>query len=280
MKHALTVLVLWLLASGADAQVTLTGNATISGNTTAQAQTILFSWDAETGDFSQWDSTQSGGCGAGTLAANTVLPHAGSYSAELHFIIPGDQCASHQDQNIYMAKTIVDRTHFFLRGYVYLKTPEPGGTQNAIARKLYYLQDKPSPDNWSFILGVTGNNGTNWMTIAVQNGPIGGTSTTYYPQGVINYDTWYSIELEIQNSTVTSPPWNGVVRIWVNGTQWEIQDGGSNPLPDDEYDLNRGQNYPLEWFQIGQQADRDNFLPVDEYRYWDDIKIALSYIGP
>lgn len=31
--------------------------------------------------------------------------------------------------------------------------------------------------------------------------------------------------------------------------------------------------------QVGDQADRLNNDPVDEYRYWDDIVISTKYIG-
>jgi hypothetical protein len=92
----------------------------------------------------------------------------------------------------------------------------------------------------------------------------------------MQYDTWYSVEMEVQNNTdpgCVSPNWgtcNGAVRVWVNGQK----------VYDHPWNLNCQYEYPLKYFIIGQQVDRTNWNPVDEYRYWDDIVLSTSYVGP
>lgn len=39
-------------------------------------------------------------------------------------------------------------------------------------------------------------------------------------------------------------------------------------------------NYGWQRFEVGVQANRDNYDPVDEERYWDDVVVSTGYIGP
>ena len=36
----------------------------------------------------------------------------------------------------------------------------------------------------------------------------------------------------------------------------------------------------IQAIDIGNQTERSNFTPVNEYRYWDDVVIGDAYIGP
>jgi len=59
--------------------------------------------------------------------------------------------------------------------------------------------------------------------------------------------------------------------VWVDGqTVWE-RDG---------LNLRGNYNTPITRVEVGRQADRLNYARVDEYRYWDDISVDTSYIGP
>jgi hypothetical protein len=246
---------------------------------------VFFRDGFESGDFSAWGAITDP-----ALSINSVLSFVrkGNYSARMHYYICGDStnpaCKNeHQDDNHGVAILKNDGlAHSFLRGYVYLKRPEPGGTLDGVGRKLFYLWADPYSAGflWSVILGVRGASGKLNMYWSLQNGPLGGNSfvldcgTNPPLTGIacnMQYDTWYAIEMEIQNNTAPASPWNGEVRIWVNGTKVFEALGAS---------LNRQYDYPLKLFIIGQQADRINWDPVDEYRFWDDIVLADAYIGP
>lgn len=242
----------------------------------AVAPTYLFSDGFESGNFAAWDQV------TGTYATvQSLVKHSGTYAAQFRYVICGDSTnsacgAAHQDRNVQAIKTFTPGLpHFFLRTYVYLKTPEAGATVNGVQRKLWYLWADPSnPGNlWScFLKGeITGSNNVP-LYFAVQSTPLGGSSFQVSLNTTLNFNTWYSLEIEIQDSTVLVAPFDGIVRFWVDGVlKYEST----------AFSLNRGQNYPLRAFYVGQQADRTNYDPVDEYRYWDDIVIATSGpIGP
>jgi hypothetical protein len=254
-----------------------------SATTTSSTAGVYFTNGFELGSFSGWSNVQLYGCspnGAYAINSNRAYVHSGAYSAQFHYYMPSNQCAFHQDNNIFSEIDVPGGlTHFFLRGYVYLKHPEAGGTTDGIQRKLFYILDQPSPSNYSVFLVVDGTQGSNWMRFSIQNYPIGGATASYYPEAALDYDTWYCVELEIKNNTAPSPPWNGIVRVWINGTRITIWGGSSNPgAHETDFDLNRNTSYALATFWVGQQADRDSSMPVDEYRYWDDV--VLSTTGP
>lgn len=200
--------------------------------------------------------------------------------------------SDHQDDNHSFDYTNAGGlNHWFLREKVYFKSPETGANSNQ-GRKLLYVRDNTSfnPGSYSIILATLDpttdfwpGDGPIFLTWSLQSGTIGGGSyvvdcgitwgTPISGLGCnLQYDTWYTIEMEVKNSTVTAAPWDGIVRIWVNGTSVYENTGWS---------LNRGLNLPLKRWNIGQQTDRPNFnYPVYEYRYIDDVAISTSYIGP
>ena len=217
-----------------------------------------------------------------SINSNPLYVHSGHYSAQIHFYICGDSTnpacrAAHQDDdhslNIWEdSSNPLDLyadglSHFLFQGYVYIKHPEAGATVDGIQRKLVYMwADTSSPGNlWSCMLTTDATNGVMPVRFVVQNYPLGGQTSSYYTTAALRYNTWYSVEIEVQDSTVTAPPWDGLVRVWVNG---ELV------LEKTQMDLNRGQTYPIKVWHIGQQVDRGNYDPVNEYRFWDDITLS------
>jgi hypothetical protein len=216
---------------------------------------------------------------------NPAYVHSGGSSLQLHYTICGAKdgsCgASSQDQNLWLSKVInPGLTHFFTRGYVYFKTPEAGATQGTIMqRKIMWFSDDTSPGGSShpgpdLILNTwTGANGAPInqlsLTITENASACSGPITNVWDIYRLNWNTWYSIENEIQLNT--SGNTDGVWRIWVNGTQ--VYNGtGLN--------LVGTCGNPISFFSVGRQTNRGNYDVVDEYRYWDDVVISQSYIGP
>jgi len=178
-------------------------------------------------------------------------------------------------------------SHFFQRAYFKIK-PVESGAYTELGRKLFYDHDVLSgPDNWSTILSVVDLPSDGWpgagplkLTWGIQNAPLGGGSwtldcgSTSPITGIgcaMQYDTWYSIELEIKNNTNPSSPWNGEARIWVNGEMVFAGTGG---------DFNRASSYTLKRFDFGEMADRPTWEVVNEHRCLDSVKMSDSYIGP
>lgn len=252
------------------------------------APTYLFQDDFESGNLAAWTYSQG-------ETIQSTIKHAGTYAAQAHYVVCGDSTnpacgASHQDEDLFMDK-VVDTTgipEVHVRGYFYIKSPEAGATTHA-AKKLFYFMSDPGGTptiGWSQGIGVWDlNPGTGPLNMSwfLQNGAIGGNSfnidcgSTNPPTPItglgcnLQYNTWYSLEERITYNTLAGPTWNGQVQIWINGTSVLNITGWS---------LNRDSGLPLKFFGIGFQVDRTNYLPVDEYRYWDDIKIGTSYIGP
>jgi hypothetical protein len=157
--------------------------------------------------------------------------------------------------------------HVFVRGYVYVKSPEPGGTKEPIQRKLVYYMDNPSSLLWSAVLDTFSASGR--MQVAVTNAYVGRTQIVYWELAYLDYDQWYCLELEIKANTPGAS--DGVFRLWINGTQvWEKTNA----------DMRGTYTTGIGHIRVGEQADRTNYTPVDEYRYWDDVVISTSLIGP
>jgi len=233
----------------------------------------LFSDDFETDDTDlvpTWDA--HGGAGdAPTLNTNPTYAHGGNNSGRFHY--------GTSSNNAWVSKLLAERTHFFMRGYVYFKTPEGGEAGTGAQRKLIWVGDENTPTSngrdWDIILDTWESNAGPPSTLRLswlsQGGACHGSSPQDYMGSVydINWDTWYSLEIEAQlNTPVVDPgPYDGIFRVWLNGTlRWERTDAK----------INGNCTTPFTFYSIGRAAEG----VVDEYRYWDDVKISASQIGP
>lgn len=253
--------------------------------------TYLFSDDFESGNLSAWTFSWA----PGNPSVQSSVKHGGTYAAQIHYTICGDSTdsacgSSHQDQNYFMQKQYdtSSLSEVFVRGYFRVKTPEAGASLK-IGRKLFYFFSDPgaNPTGWSIFFDVTDNTvsmpgaGPLRLRWSLQSGQIGGGTfvvdcgTSPNPvTGIgcaLQYDTWYSLEVRLKYNTLVGPPWDGEVQIWIDGASVYNISGWS---------LNRTSGLKLQLFRVGAQVDRDVYRAVDEYRYWDDVVINNSYVGP
>jgi len=244
------------------------GNLAVSGDftfTTSAPGQVLFQNDFESGDFSAWDFVWNLGLPNAWTVQDEIV-HSGKYAARVHYYIDGG--AEHQDDNSNIEKQFKPGLeHLFVRGYVYIPTPNPAGSPN-VQRKLFYLKDPEGPDGtpnyrWAVIVHTFGSPGSLVLTWV---GP-GGTRSEW-DLAFLEFNRWYCLELEVRANTVGQS--NGRLGLWVDGL-----------LVHERNDLQlRGISTGINRVEIGRQADRLNYAPVDEYRYWDDISVDTSYIGP
>jgi hypothetical protein len=277
----------FIVPPATSGQVAITGNATLSGQ--ASTGDIVFQTGFESGD-PEWDYVWTPA--SVTINTDPTYVHSGARSLQIHYYICGDSenpdCgAAHQDQNHWVSKIISPGlAHFFIRGYLYFKTPEADATPGVIIqRKLIRFSDSPSAGAVNapgatygfYLVGYNAVQGqyidavslSLAMGATVVSACSPGTNVYIWDVAQFDYDTWYSLELEVQLNTPGNS--DGIGRIWVNGTKVL-----------DRADLNYRDSCttPVTGFFLGNQADRTNYDVVDEYRYWDDVKISRAYIGP
>ncbi|MBZ5544881.1 MAG: hypothetical protein LAO07_14570 [Acidobacteriia bacterium] len=121
--------------------------------------------------------------------------------------------------------------------------------------------------NWAVVVNSFGTNGV--VQLAYNHACTGFSTPQYFELGAVSFDEWHSLEVEVlANSPGQS---DGRITIWFDGNQ-VAQDSAVN--------LRGTFTTGIARIEIGNQADRLNYLAVEEYRYWDDIVISTSRIGP
>ena len=181
--------------------------------------------------------------------------------------------SGHQDRNRYFEAQVNPPTgyeHLFVRGYVYVKSPESDGTKG-IQRKLWFLAANTFSDFGPFLKLQNGPAGDLLLEFVTQCGsPADCTQVAYRASiGSLEFDRWYAIENEVWLNTPGLS--DGVVRVWVDG---------SLVISSTTVNIRGSKTTRIARVQPGRQVDRAQFLPVDEYRYWDDVIVADAYIGP
>ena len=273
------------VADSASHTAAYTYTLTVAAPTTTTPSTgPVFQDGMESGNFSAWDSVWN----ATDVTVQSSIKHGGNYAAQIHYYICGDlnnsACgAAHQDWNRYLTKFFNSTngypnglTHFFTRGYVYIKSPEPGGTKDNVQRKLMWAQidtQSTAPNHgmdWSLIITSDSAGGVIPVRFATQGFEPGLPVFSNWGIGTLNYDQWYCLELEIQLNTPGNA--DGLVNFWVDGVQ---------KLHHPNVNLIGTSTAGVGYVSFGRQSDRFNFIPIDEYRYWDDIVISTAGpIGP
>lgn len=239
--------------------------------TTTPSADIVFRTGFEPGDPA-WDYVWTP---TDVTITSTPPPGRSGNALQIHYYICGDSTntacgAAHQDQNHWVAKYFNSTNGYpngldriYIRGYVYHKTPEPGGSVDLIQRKLYYIIDP----NWNVVIMSDSSNGR--MPLRVHTNLTGLGPHEYWNVYTMDYDQWYCVELEVILNTLGQS--DGQITLWMNGSQAFRQTG---------LNLRGSYTVGISEVRIGEQADRNNYLPVDEYRYWDDVVISTSPIGP
>lgn len=240
--------------------------------------TTIFQWTGQDNNLSAWDYV---GYPSNTTVSAAVT-HGTPYSIQDHFVICGDSTnpacgAAHQDQSLYLVKYFRSAngfpsglTHFFVRGDVYIQASD-----STVGRKLYFLTGHYPDGTHAYDLILAGNTLVpghvglsftgNWLFSAV-----GFNSYGIYGIDTLDFNTWYTIQIEIQLDTGNLL--NGILRVWVNGVQkysaTNLQFRGLLSM------------IPIDSVQAGFQADRTNYDSVDENRYWTNVAVGTAYIGP
>ena len=273
----------WLLTSPLySQQLGLFGKYTLSGQYSMQPGIVLFSDDFESDDTDlvpTWDYNNN-------VTYNTLstdYAHSGTRAGRFYYYkATGDPPS--QDSNRWVSKILAAQMHIFMRGYVYFASPSESQKGQGIQRKLIWVGDETtaagSGGTWDAILDSwetnTGPPSTLSLSFVTQGSACHGDSPQDWMPGTpdLSWDTWYSLEIEVGlNTPVPDPgPFDGTLRVWLDGDLiWERTD----------IKINGNCTTPFTFFSIGRQMNRYvSATEVSEYRYWDDVVISSSYIGP
>jgi hypothetical protein len=234
--------------------------------------------------FPAWDVVN---CGTGSYcpAVQNTIKHSGTYAYEQEYYICGDPTnpacgGSSQDMNRNLEKRFssfgypAGLSHYFVRFYVYYKTPEADATTGKIIQRKtarFWTQLTTNvgewlEDAWNYDGGFFDPTHTD-LTLAAHNA----SDVSYQLWGLasLNYDTWYCVEQEALLNTPGVA--DGTYRLWVDGvlkyqnTAISLRGIGINNTIS---------------LQIGTQVNRSSYFVVHEKRYFDDVKISTAYIGP
>lgn len=237
----------------------------------------------ESGDFSKWSSVWTSM--DVTINTNPSFVRSGDFSAKIHYSICSSCGEAHQDKNRFVELDFDSRNgfpsgidHVFVRGSVYFKTPEPGGSVE-IQRKLYYIKSPSGADGipnayWAVVLtsdGVLSTPDKIQLYLVIGNSALGGATTRIWtatdPALQLEFDRWYDVQIEVRANTPGMH--DGRVALWLNGAK---------VFENSSLDIRRDSGLGIGRIEIGQQTDRLDYLPVDEYRYWDDVRVSDSLI--
>jgi len=252
-----------------------------------------------------WDSwLQAGNCNTGsTMGINSNAAYSGTAGLDIYYHMSADPlaqgaCELHQDNNTSLVHTFAPGlNHYFVRGYFRF----PFSTaelcyQPWIQRKLIYFKPQNYTSNgWNFIVNAWPWNYTpdqcltDGFNVSVTwRGPLGtdtfwGTGSPGFINPSVNnhlyVNTWYYIETEIEYGAYG----HDTMRIWLApaGTSPRLIFERTDLTWRSEQDV--ANNVTLGTMEIGRQVDiaRSSFSQgIDEHRYWDEIVISTTPIGP
>lgn len=268
---------------------TLTGQTTITSNAKGSPQkihhhgtgqtppppTTIFSSDFESGAIvPPWGFASTNTA----LNTNPSFSHGGNNSGQFNYpLIPSGTA----EGNIAVFQG-ASHPHIFMRGWVYLKSPNGGPDTAIVQRKLMWIaqgtsaSDGTGPfsvilDSFTGLAGIPSYPKT-YLSIIGQGSACYGSQVALWEPGnfPIPFNTYVALEIELQTNTPSATgPYDGVVRIWVNGTLAM----SSTTFKVNGNCTTSGFNY----YSVGRQAGS----PANETRYWDDIIVSTTGpIGP
>lgn len=208
----------------------------------AQYFTELFSDGFESGDFSAWFSTYTGG--SGSLSVSSTQKHCGSYACKASFTGAGEAYPTIE------FPSPVDDT--YCRLYVYWSTVPSNNGQD-----IYFIEAMNWGTYGNIMVGMRNNYGTLEWVLYDEYGSVRDSSTS--PS--ISASTWYCVELFVKTSGGSGEDgaW-----VYINGTEelsWTGQTWSSGGIQV----LRAGGRIYTGW-------------TVDQYT--DCVVVADTYIGP
>ena len=233
-------------------------------------RTIYFQDGFESGDSAVW--TDHGGCANGSShTVNTNNPHSGVYSLEIEYIMPVGAGGS-RDVNCGVRIDLDPLTEVYFSGYVYFKYPELGPDSTEVQRKMIEVGDAaPGSAQWSYVLdcwtGAQGSPTPNALWLNQVRQTNGHGSPVDYELFSMSWDTWYNVEVHLIQNTVNGGTGNadGTAEVWVNG---------SNVYSNNALYINGDSTAQIIDYAYGRQLNEYVGQEMDEFRYWDDIKIT------
>jgi len=297
MKRVVLLICLFVaVLPGFSQTVKISGTVSVAGTVKSEilpSASTLFSDGFESGNYNAWSGIFYLGQTPTQTAPDiqTSVVRSGTYASHAHYHATAGEGPSHHDVNIHQFVNFGTAEgypngleEFYVRYYVRFHLnaggTDSGSAGNTMQRKTLYVKTFTGEPTEG------GAVGTNVATLFARKWSIGGSAWGacaadgnqfnygWSPPYLMTppdmaYDTWYAIEYHIKLNTPGVA--DGVFEFWVDGTQY---------LNYTAYN-NRG-TCSLGWkrIQIGVQVDRQDFDPIDEERYWDDVVISSSYIGP
>jgi len=251
-------------------------------------QAIYFEDNFETGDLSKWNGYGGAGSSYPTNinVAGTVT-HGGAYACGFRYVQVFTGVPTGRDTNRWIYKVLAGKTEFYMRGYLYLVAPLTQGL--GVQRKLMWCgDDDVAGGTYDCVVTLweTNAGSPSYCTFGALSQHDAGISTGLYQSSSqqVHWDTWHCVEIYFKMNTVNPSdlaPWDGILRTWLDGSEILY---GPHVDPTQGYDnlhmnMNGMFSNPFSTFSIGRQTNSYQGEQIDEWRYWDDVKIASSYIG-
>ncbi|MFZ3066282.1 MAG: hypothetical protein WA277_13480 [Nitrospirota bacterium] len=252
------------------------------------------------GGWGSW--LQAGNCNTdSSMSINSNAAYRGSAGLDIYYHMDDDprgDCALHMDNNTSLVHTFLPGlSHYFVRGYFRLPLSTAQlCSQPWIQRKLIYFKPQNYNTNgWNFIVNAWPWNqtqdscSTDGYNVSVTwRGPLGtdtiwGSGSPGFINPSVNnhlyVNTWYYIETEIEYGAYG----HDTMRIWLApaGTSPRLIFERTDLTWRSEQDV--ANNVTIGTIEIGRQVDivRSSFSQgIDEHRYWDEIVIGTTPIGP
>jgi hypothetical protein len=182
--------------------------------------------------------------------------------ASFHFARRNPNAAPDVDRALRFVESIPMGETVFVRGHVVV--PEPPPAMRSAMRKLIYVQ--------------TGRASTSFCVVRANGNRLfveftgTGRPARVERAGTFAFNTRQSLELQITLNSAPGLP-DGVLRLWKDGT-----------LVLNLHDVNwinaASAHATFGRFLFGQQTQADRSSTFDEFRYWDNLAISHSRIGP
>lgn len=278
MRRWLLIVALLFASPAWGQQITISGQYTASGKRETASQVTLYATDFESDDPDLVPSWERATPTYATLNTNPSFAHGGSNSGSFRYAMSAGAPGS-ADHTVWAGQYFTAGSHVFVRAWVYFKSPADAQKGKGAQRKLICVSDNvPGYDSWEVILTsyetTSGPPSTIALAFVSQGGGCFGSQDVDWMGSVydMNWDTWYALEIEVQTNTPSaSPPYDGIVRVWRDGVL---------KLERTDFKVNGNCSTQAAYVSMGWQMNRYLGEAVDEYRYWDDVRVSTSYIGP